>query len=40
MKGILVGENGKAICLVNENYTPATQNYFEVEIDANNYWEA
>lgn len=40
MKGMLVGENGKAICLVNENYTLATQNNFEVEIDAHNYWEA
>ena len=40
MKGILIDENGKTICLVSESYNLITQSKFEVEIDAYSYWEA
>jgi len=40
MKGMLIDENGKVICLADESYTLTMQNKFEIEIDACSYWEA
>jgi len=40
MKGILIDEYGNKVCLASENYSLITQNKFEVEIQAETYWEA
>ncbi len=40
MKGMLIDEEGKKICLVNENYNLITPSNFVVEFEVENYWEA
>ena len=40
IKGMLIDEYGKRVCLASENYNLTTQGKFEAEIDAERYWEA
>jgi xylulokinase len=39
MKGMLINEEGKKICLVNENYDLITPSNFFVEFEVENYWK-
>ncbi|NMB96060.1 MAG: hypothetical protein GYA02_05555, partial [Clostridiaceae bacterium] len=40
MKGMLIDEYGKKLCLASENYNLTTLGRFEVEINAERYWDA